>query len=239
MVERYKVRRPERENTVVTFPAPQTPPTPRPGAEPVEQYECQACGRKNPAKNQFCGACGAPRERTAAPAPPRSIESKEPAPPPSNPDSAIKHHHHHHHHYRSSPYLLFAVVLLLGVVTWQQWWVPQQHENKPVSAPVLRAQPPAQAPAQSQPNPATDTTTPAAVPGQDASSSQAKKPAVRTSTARPSVRPIRQMEPLGPAVRAPQGPAGPPIAPYQALTDRPIPVLPSFSSLPPKPAASK
>lgn len=238
MVDMYKVRRPERENAVVTFPAPATLRVPRPEAEEGEEYECPECGHNNPAGNQFCGMCGAAREDVTVVPPPRAAGSQETGPALSAPDSGVKHHHHHyhHHHYQNNPYLLLAVVLLLGVVAWQQWRDYKQAASAPVPAPVPQAQP--QPPVQSQPGQSAKPASPAVVPTPDSSSKPAKKPTART--ARPTTRPTQQGEPPGPQARdmkASPAAAAPPIAPYQSLTHQPIPALPSFSSTPPKPAS--
>ncbi len=241
MVEMYKVRRPERENSVVAFPVPPTVRAPKPESGPGEEYECPECGHTNPAENQFCGMCGAAREEEAAAPPSTVTQGVEQNSASLAAESGIKHHHHyyHHHHYRNNPYLLLAVVLLLGVIAWQQWREYQRGEAAPTPAPIIRVQPPQ--PAQASPNPSANPASPAAVPSPDPSSKPAKKPAGRPTGPRSSERPVQQGQPPGPQVRVPRASpaAAPPLAPYESLTDQRIPALQSFPSSPPKPEAGK
>ena len=231
MVEMYKVRRPERENSVVTFPGPPTLRVPKPAADEGEEYECPECGHSNPGAHPFCGMCGAARE-DAVVAPPRSVGSEQLGMPA---ESGVKHHHHHYHHqhYRNNPYLLLAVVLLLGVIAWQQW---QYQQAGPASSPAVQVQP--RVPAQTQPSSSIKPATPAEAPATEPSSKPAKKPGPRVSTPRPA---NQQGEPPGQQVRSPKvsSPVAPPLAPYQALTKQPSPALPTFSSTPEKPAAAR
>ena len=237
MVEMYKVRRPERENSVVTFPAPPTMRVPTPREEQGEEYECPECGHNNPAANQFCGMCGAAREDVAAVPPAVGTQSEERGAISSAAEAGVKHHHHyyHYHHYRNNPYLLLAVVLLLGVIAWQQWREYQQGAATPVAAPAVKAQPQPQQQAPSQPNPSTKPAIAAPVPPAASNGKPAKKP-VSQPTLRPQVQPIQRGQPPGPQARAPE--ASPPavVPPFQSLPNQPMPALQSFSTKPPAPA---
>jgi hypothetical protein len=238
MVEMYKIKRPERENSVVTFPAPPTVRATPPPAEPAEEYECPECGHNNQAGNQFCGMCGAAREdvTVVSAAESKLDESGEAS---ASSETGAKHHHHyyHHHHYRNNPYLLAAVVLLLIIIAWQQWREYQQATRAPavvpaVTAPAVTAQPQPATPEQSNPAPS-----PAVVPGPDS-----KKPATKSPNRPPTSRPaVRQGgQPPGPEAGIRGVPSAPtaPLAPYH-LTDQQMPALQPFSSTPSKPQPAK
>ncbi len=239
MVEMYKMKRPERENSVVTFPAPPTLRASRPQAEEGEEYECPECGHDNPAGNQFCGMCGAAREdAVAVPA----AEGTQPAEGESlapTIESGIKHHHHyyHHHHYRNNPYLLLAVVLLLGVIAWQQWREYQRSVAPPVAAPAVKAQPQPPPPAQAQPSPSPKPVSPAAVPP-PGNSKPAKKPVSPSPASQAPAQPIRRGEPPGPQARAPETPPPAVIPALQIFPRQPMPALQSFAATPAKPASA-
>lgn len=238
MVDMYKVRRPERENAVVSFPAPPTLRIPKEAAQEGEDYECPECGHDNPGANQFCGMCGAAREDAAPPPGLGRIESEETDGAASVEGAKHHHHYYHHHHYRNNPYLLVAVVLLLAVIAWQQWQAYKQQASVKPAAPAVPAAQVQQAPVQSQPAPTSQPAiqTPVSPPAKN--SQPLNKPAPQSST-KPPIAPTRQGEPPGPQVRAPD-PAAPEVAiqpTYQPLTNQAVPSLPSFSATPPKPAA--
>ncbi len=266
MVERYKSRRPQREGSVVNFPAVPARSMPKPDQDPVPEYECQECGHNNPSGNQFCGICGGALEDAQVVLPTPTVRPQEPEPPASACESGIRHYHHHYHHdhYRNNPYLLLAVVLLMGTIVLQQWQEFQRREAPEIAAPASMPPP---LPAQAQPNPVSGqmSTVPlpdpsaqpapppqlpmrartnplprhrltVAVPGR--SVQPAMQPAA-ISTVPPSNRPVHQEGPQRPHSPAPQPSLAPPIAPYQILTDQAIPAFPQFSRMPPKARAAK
>ena len=234
MVEMYKVKRPERENSVVTFPTPPTMRAPRPRAEAGVEYECPECGHNNPAGNQFCGMCGAAREDVTAAS---ASESKpdESTLAAASFEAGVKHHHHyyHHHHYRNNPYLLAAVVLLLGIIAWQQWREYKQVTTAPAVAPAVKAQP---QPQQSAPVPAPSAqpATPAAVPPAT-NGKPAKKPASQAPASQAPAAPVRRGEPPGPQARASETSPPAVVPPFQTLPAQPMPTLQTFSQQPPNP----
>lgn len=247
MVDMYKVRRPERENAIVAFPAPATLRVPKPEPKPVGDYECPECGHQNPGSNQFCGMCGAAREDTAV-AIPDSAEDEISAAT-SLSEGGVKHHHHHyhHHHYRNNPYLLLAVVLLLAVIAWQQW---REYVQTAAKLPATPVQVKPQVPAPSQPVQTSPADKPAVQPAPSskptvqppapAPNSQAgpKKSAGQPPPTQPAATPLRQGEPPGQA-SAPDSPPVPTPAQIQVLTAQAVPTLPSFSAKPTMAASSQ
>ncbi len=267
MVEMYNIRRPQRENCVANFPAPPALSTPKPDKEALPESECQECGHNLPSGSQFCGMCGAAREDVQVVLPTPAVQPQELAPPPSAAgESGIRHHHHyyHHDHYRNNPYLLLAVALLMGTIAWQQ---SQEFRQREAPATVAPESSPPQFPAPAPPNPVPGhmSTVPlpdpslqpaqppqfpmrartnplprhrSTVPVPDRSVQPATKPAA-ISTVPPSTRPMHWGGPLGPRAAAPQPSLAPPIAPYETLTQQPMPAFSQFSSPPAKPALTK
>lgn len=229
MVDMYKVRRPERENSVVTFPAPAAIRMPRREAGSGPDYECPECGHNNPAANQFCGMCGAAREDITV-APQTLSRTGEPETSLSEAQSGVKHHYYHHHHYRNNPYLLAAIVLLLGVIAWQQWQEYKRSTAAPVTAPAVKA--PAQAPAQAQPGPAAKPTSQNIMAPAPSGARSPRKPS--TQAPQPAVRPVLRGEPPGPQAKAPPG-APAVIPPVSSLPAQPMPALQTFSEVPARP----
>ncbi len=237
MVQMYKGQTPEKEEPVVTLPIPPAMNIPRPGAtEQVEEYECRQCGHKNPVGKQFCGRCGVAREGGAAPRPRLRVEPSRPKPLLPHPVKVKQVHAQRRD--RTNPYLLLAVVLLLGVIAWQQWGVHPPSADRPVAAPAQHGPAPPPFPTPSPPRPDQVQVSPTAVPAQQSSAKPPKKPAGRPSATRPSAAIQRAASGQSPLPSAPAT-SGPPIAPYQSLTDRPMPVLPSFASRPPKPESAQ
>lgn len=267
MVERYKSRRPQRENSMVNFPTPPARSMLKPDKEALPEYECQDCGHNNPSGSQFCGLCGAAREDVEVVLPASTVRPQEPALRASAGESGIRHYHHHyrHDHYRNNPYLLLAVVLLMGTIFWQQWQEFHQREAPAIVAPAAMPQP--QLPTQAQPNPVRDQIS--AVPAPDSSvqgapppqlpmrartnplprhkstlpvSGRSVQPAMKLaaiSTMPPSTRPVHQGGALRPHSSAPQPSLAPPIAPHQIETEQAFPAFPQFFRSPAKPASAK
>ncbi len=207
----------------------------------IEMYKAEPPAKEEPVvtlpispplsvPNERRGAAG---QADALPAPRQRIERHLPKPAAPRPVKVKQVHlPQAKQRYRTNPYLLLAVVLLMGVIAWQQWGVRPPSAARPVAAPALQA--PAPVPrAPAQPSPRGVGASPAAVPVQS-SAKPGKRPSVRPSPARSSV-----AESARPLPIAAPGPSGPPIAPYQSLTERPMPVLPSFASRPPKPESAK